>query len=359
MPKACVFCGNAVTDKTMEHVIPDWLIEMTDSGHDVVRFAPVPGNGPVRWMPWKALHFPACADCNARYRPFEGKTKSILTALLGGRPVSGREVSHLLDWFDKVRIGLWLGMQYLQQNPAGIVPNFHIDRRLGKTDRAVAIYNSTSPSTRLQAGGVQGPSFQFSPVAFWMRIEHLVFLNVASPGLCAPRMGLPVLENPRWTDIAKSQFRATLIPGTGTLNGPILPRDSDAGSVLSQAATMFGADGDVYYDNDHCRAMLDGMPRGMSKICVDFGSSTTILPPDAGTQICLHADTRESELMPRVSRAAYEAQMDRLENAASRSSLPDHEREAYEASIAEAREHVGWLEAAAQEMAKDGWTLWF
>ena len=46
----------------------------------------------------------------------------------------------LLDWLDKVRIGVWLTQHMIENHPIEITPHFHISSRIGQKDRIVAVY---------------------------------------------------------------------------------------------------------------------------------------------------------------------------------------------------------------------------
>src|SRR5436189_6336335 len=125
--KFCIFCGGPPNDKTKEHVLPQWLIELTGPRKRVVNFGVNLLTGQQPRFDWTSFVFPACDACNQRYARLEVTAKKIVEKLLEGIPVSGNEYIEFLDWLDKVRIGLWLGYYYLHKNPTGISPNFHIE----------------------------------------------------------------------------------------------------------------------------------------------------------------------------------------------------------------------------------------
>ena len=66
----------------------------------------------------------------SKYSDLEGKVKPILINILNEEKVSAEELSCFLDWLDKVRIGLWLGMIQLDKNYANVDPNYHIETRI-------------------------------------------------------------------------------------------------------------------------------------------------------------------------------------------------------------------------------------
>ena len=42
--------------------------------------------------------------------------KRVILAMIESQPITSDDVDLLLDWFDKVRTGLWLGFLYLNGN---------------------------------------------------------------------------------------------------------------------------------------------------------------------------------------------------------------------------------------------------
>ena len=70
----------------------------------------------------------------------EVAVKPVMESVLNGGAISGSDASLLMDWFDKVRIGLWLTkMYYNPKLKQEIVPHFFIDSRVAKTDRMLSI----------------------------------------------------------------------------------------------------------------------------------------------------------------------------------------------------------------------------
>jgi len=55
--------------------------------------------------------------------------------VLSDLKINSIEMNLLLDWFDKVRIGLWLMYFTLDNNWTDISPKFHIAKRIGQFDR--------------------------------------------------------------------------------------------------------------------------------------------------------------------------------------------------------------------------------
>jgi hypothetical protein len=195
MGKVCVFCGRQLASKTLEHVLPQWLIELTGNpkrmaffGYDknikkeqIVR----------RGFAFGAFRFPSCKECNEKYANLEASAKVIVQKMLLEDCLSESELNTLLDWFDKVRIGLWLGYLYLDGNPLGISPHFYIQHRISRHDRMLAIFKADGNTERLNFAGCDTIAFAQTPSCFSLCINNLCFLNMSYQYLLARRMGFP------------------------------------------------------------------------------------------------------------------------------------------------------------------------
>lgn len=189
--KFCIFCGNIPEQKNKEHVLPQWLIKLTGDPKRTVDFGRNPITGKVPRFDWSSFTFPACTKCNEKFSVLEGKVKPIVQSLIARQPISSIEYVDLLDWLDKVRIGLWLGYSYLHKNPAQITPRFHINSRMAKKDRMVAVYTFDTENIGLNTYGAETLSFQFKPSCFLLRINSIALLNISYDFFCAPRCGFP------------------------------------------------------------------------------------------------------------------------------------------------------------------------
>ena len=97
----------------------------------------------------------------------------------------------LLDWLDKVRIGLWLAYHFVQNNPTGIEPTFHIKTRMRRKDRLVAVYPIEGDSKGLNTYGAESLLFHRSPSCFSLRINNLLLVNMSADFLISARCGFP------------------------------------------------------------------------------------------------------------------------------------------------------------------------
>src|SRR6185503_9830506 len=208
MTEACVFCGKLEGKKTKEHVIPGWLMRMTGNNSLKV-WTPLKnltGGDEVTQMDQNDLHFPACDECNNADSILEDRAKVAFIKLMRDEPLSVKGCVSLLDWFDKVRIGLWLGMRQLENDPFGMPVNFHINDRLGKKDRAVCIYKIADGQKGWGCLGTSTPSFHKHPGCFTLIVNSICILNLSTDHFLARNMGLPYPREARILPGGKVEF---------------------------------------------------------------------------------------------------------------------------------------------------------
>ncbi len=92
---------------------------------------------------------------------------------------------------DKVRVGLWLGIRYLDRDSFPVNPNFYIAHRIGIADRVACVMLTDTPSLGLNFWGVSTIAFRYQPSSFALRINDLIVFNASTDFLIARRMGLP------------------------------------------------------------------------------------------------------------------------------------------------------------------------
>jgi hypothetical protein len=205
--KRCIFCGNRPSEKNKEHVIPQWLIELTGDPNRIWHLGVKFGDPdkPPRQFAADQYQFPACEACNSRYSKLEDRTKANITKLLNKEGLSAAEWDDLLDWFDKVRIGLFIGNLMLNKDLPIPNPKFFIDQRIGAKDRCVLVYPIRADYVGLHMIGAGDPVFFHQPTAFMLSINNLLFVNLSTDFLLAARMGFPF---PRKIEAIGSRLRA-------------------------------------------------------------------------------------------------------------------------------------------------------
>jgi hypothetical protein len=231
-PKVCIFCGNPPSDKNKEHVIPQWLISATGNPTRKVYLGRDWSSPDLKERVYSlsAFTFPACTACNSEFSALETSAKSIVENLLALQPVSAGDFDILLDWFDKVRVGLWVGLLYLNKNYRDVEPQFYIKSRIATRDRFLMIYQDQGELDGISIFGVESPIFQVMPSCFGLTVNNLHFFNASAQDLLAPFLGFPHLTN-RKLSKDREGFSADVIPGSKTVLANLLPYSVPAGGT--------------------------------------------------------------------------------------------------------------------------------
>lgn len=245
-PRFCVFCGEHPESKNREHPLPQWLIALTGDPRRAVTLGYNFKTKKEISFAWQSLVVPACKSCNESFSSLEDQAKRIVSDLLNRKSIPASQYLVLLDWLDKVRVGLWLTYHLIQGNPTRIRPKFYINQRIRTKDRLLAIYPLSKQPDGLNAFGVETPLFHRTPSAFCLRINELLILNASSDYLFAGQCGLPA---PRRMEVALDGEYAGILECSEysvsrALAARILPFNLHKPSVyLLQPITPVGADG--------------------------------------------------------------------------------------------------------------------
>lgn len=188
----CVFCGCAPSGKTREHVVPYWLLEMTGDPRRVVTFGQnfKKDKAPIRYS-WSNFVAPACDECNNKYAALEAQVKVHVEALQRREALSVSAYIALLDWLDKVRIGVWLTRHMIENHPIEITPHFHISTRIAQKDRMVAVYVFDSENKGINLLGTDSLIFNEMPSCWGLRINDILLFNVSNDFFCSRGCGMP------------------------------------------------------------------------------------------------------------------------------------------------------------------------
>lgn len=195
MERFCVFCGESPEEKNREHVLPEWLLKLTgDPKRTAVFGVDFNKDFSLRKFSFDSLVFPACKICNSRFGQLEEIIKQVFVRVLAHEPLGANDLILLLEWLDKVRVGLWLGYLYLNKNPMGISPSFHIESRVGRADRMTTILRFDDLGEGLTFVGPEFMTYQLSPTCFGLRVNGVCFVNASGISLCSRRLGFPYWE---------------------------------------------------------------------------------------------------------------------------------------------------------------------
>lgn len=197
LERHCIFCGRDPATRSREHVLPQWLIRHTgDPKRKVVLGINYSENRPIRSFAFDQFTFPACGSCNNTFSRLESQSKPIIEALADREPVSEHQLDTLMDWLDKVRVGLWLGGRFLSNNFADIDPNFHISDRIARSDRALFITH-TDAGRGLTITGTMSLMFASMPSVFGIRINGTLLLSKSTDLMISRDLGFPYAMK-RW-----------------------------------------------------------------------------------------------------------------------------------------------------------------
>lgn len=229
LAKFCVFCGQKPESKNKEHIIPQWLIRMTGNpnreinlGFDARHFKNT-GQSKLRTFNFKSFQFPACEKCNTKYSALEAKVSGYFKRIFDKDYFNQSEIDELLDWFDKVRIGLWLGYMLLDESVDQVVPKYHIERRIGHRDRALFFYElENDGNTGIQFIGVNTPGFQFIPSCFTLRVNNILFFNYSFDFLFSKQIGFPYPNVFAHTDSPERSMMAEFSEGSRKITLPLI-----------------------------------------------------------------------------------------------------------------------------------------
>lgn len=216
--RLCVFCGEPPDKKTREHIIPQWAIELTDTAKKSFEFTTTDGR--QYSVPFDQIILPACDSCNSHFSFLEGVARTAIGGLLDRKPISSRAIHDLLDWFDKVRIGLWLFELTRGGNPLQIEPKFHIKQRIATKDRFIRITHFEHKRPALSFIGTNTYAFNFSPSVFGLAINDLLILNGSFDFAVAKTLGYPFPGNVGVYDRDPQNWSLDLKDGNKTTEPP-------------------------------------------------------------------------------------------------------------------------------------------
>ena len=236
MKKSCVFCGKPPESKTKEHVVPKWLIELTGKPNRQAKFGLIKlgeRRGEFRKYAFNNFTFPACDECNSFYSTLENSAKQVVEKIIENKKINSIELTHFMDWFDKVRVGIWLGMSQLDQYLFTGSPNYYIQNRIGQFDRVLIVEKSNSKTPKLMFNGTDTILSYMMPSAFVLRINNFYFTNISYMFLISRRIGFPYPKKISW--LSNNMFEGFLVDGRERIMSPLIRNNiADKGIRLYQ-----------------------------------------------------------------------------------------------------------------------------
>lgn len=257
MAQKCIFCGNKPQNKNKEHVIPQWLSKYLGRYKSVCTKST---SGDFE-LTFAQLTFPACKACNDADSQLEGESKIIVEKLMESKSVTGQEINTLMNWFDKLRVGLWLGQLTLMKKLDLMDPNFYINDRMATKDRMLIIERVKDIGNGLGLIGNDTNMFLFSPCAFQVWFNDVLITNVSTDGLVSGKLGFPKLSKIQSTGYRGAT--ATISKGANrTVHPVVMNIDGTNKTVIYQPIFkqyMPNALYDTPYVQQHCYDYNSGL----------------------------------------------------------------------------------------------------
>ncbi len=280
MSKVCIFCGNTPQNKNKEHVIPQWLINYTQRAKMPVIMS---ADDAENKIPFIGFTFPACTACNDKYAAMEAQIKPIMMNIMNQQPISATEINLLLDWFDKVRVGLWLGQLYLDKDLDTVKPHTFIDQRVGYTDRMLIVEKIKDSSCKgIGFTGTGSPIFKYMPCGFQLMINDYVFTNVASHSLVSRKLGFPYATALYYR--SNEHIEPVLVKGKERRSAPVVNAIQRDPNTITIYQPIFKPFVNVpLYDTEYVKSHCLDFQAGVGGIFYQSGQSNEIkyLNPDS------------------------------------------------------------------------------
>jgi hypothetical protein len=283
--RVCVFCGKLHADKNREHVLPRWLIELTGDLKRTVWLGYDHANHRDRVFAYSSLTVPACTTCNTKYSDMEARVKTVIQAVLSESAVSRNQFDLLLDWFDKVRIGMWILYYNLDKNLAGIEPFYYVDHRIRSHDRIIIISKSSDIVTNLTYRGCNTPSFYYTPSCFSLMVNQYCFTNISSPYFIAKNLGLPWAAHSAVIPGGAAVY--SMVPGSEAVTSPVLSEPFRLPSTRIYQPVwrnFIGTSAQELYETDYARGIALDHGSGVGGIFLEKGEDVRLLTAEATTE---------------------------------------------------------------------------
>ena len=308
MSKFCVFCGKPPVDKNREHIIPKWLIEYTERAKKPMVQVLKDGEFKPK-ISYMNFTMPACEKCNSEFSRLEAAVKPILLKVLSDQAVSAQEISLLLDWFDKVRLGLRLSMVYLGKGLHQEKPHTFISERTGATDRMLIIEKiKPQPDVRLAFPDTQTKFFQSGAQSFQFVIDNYVFTNASAHFLVSDKLGFPHAKHLEIID-APHVSAENWMPGVGRPRSPVFGNILPAPDKMIIYQPIFKPFVSIpkIYDTDYVKSHCLDYANGLGGIFYQRGQTNEVkyLLPDEKMTLKPRETTRSIDA---VLRGGYEVQ---------------------------------------------------
>jgi hypothetical protein len=311
MEKVCVFCGKPPLNKSKEHIIPQWLLKLTGNENRTVSLGSNWATGKEIIFNFSSFTFPACERCNNAFAEIEGKVKLIMIKILNDEAITTKEILLLLDWFDKVRISLWLGIQYLNRGVLQFDPKYYINARVGLKDRFLSITNTYSKKQALRWTGANTMCFLMGPTVITLQVNNIIFVNGSSDFIVSEKLGFPyplfVRPNP--------QSPATdfyIVPGKEKSEPTLFQSQLYQPHIIISQPIFSVSKGqfDQHYNSSFVREHSYDFEKGQGKLFITEKGNTYVMEEDEEISF---EDENKSIKLQKFNRPTLELQIEVLQ----------------------------------------------
>jgi hypothetical protein len=175
----CPFCGKPLSKgkKNFEHIIPKWLVKEADL---LKRLMPIYIGGRQKEVPMKDIGLQSCIECNQKFSDLESKARDAFMKLAHSSSIDSSDTELLLNWLDKIRVGMWLWTLQIYKDKFRVKPTFGINLRTRQKDRIFSFvrYAKSEDQKGLGFFGI-GKAYMFMPTTLGLHI-HNIFIISAS-----------------------------------------------------------------------------------------------------------------------------------------------------------------------------------
>lgn len=257
MGQTCVFCGQKPQNKNKEHVIPQWLSKYLERYNSVCHLDGVTD----LQIPFKALTFPACEKCNSADSVLEANAKKVVEKMMKSESVTGAEINILLDWFDKLRMGIWIGQLMLSKKLDEIAPYYYINERIGAKDRMLIIEHVDGVGNGLGLVGTNYKMFSHAPNVFQVWFNDILITNASVTGLVGNKLGFPQLG--KIDGLGTSTYSFEVSKGRNKTTHPVVMNlDATDKTIVYQPIFKEYSTNEMYnvpYVQQHCYDFNSGL----------------------------------------------------------------------------------------------------
>jgi len=292
MRKFCVFCGLPPENKNKEHIIPKWLMKLTGTDKKKMSVGSNWTNGEEIIFNFLAFTFPSCTKCNTKYAELESSVKPIVEKILVDEYVQTEELILLLDWFDKVRISLWLAVKYHNSDAIKLAPKYYINDRIRLKDRLLAITNCYDNYKGLGWTGVNTYFFIASPTCFTMRINNVLFTNCSMDFLLSEKLGFPYPAFEKKNDVDEALTDFLILDGKKEIEHVAFKSKLYSPYVMV-SQPIYKVTKDKFltkYDNEYVKSHSLNFRDGEGKLFISHENIT--YPMEIGEEISFQSDSK-------------------------------------------------------------------